>query len=59
MWNRLGTRLIPKLRSGNELKAEVSFSVAMDSKTVASFESELRQILDDLGLTDRVRIEKN
>jgi hypothetical protein len=25
IWNRLGTRLIPKLRSGSELKAEVSF----------------------------------
>ena len=50
MWNRLGTKLIPKLRSGTELKAEVSFSVSLDGKAVASFESELRQILEDLGL---------
>ncbi len=59
MWNRLGTKLIPKLRSGSELKAEVSFSVSVDGKTTASFESELRQILEDLGLADKIRIEKS
>ena len=59
MWNRLGTKLIPKLRSGSELKAEVSFSVSLDSKAVASFESELRQILEDLGLADKIRMEKS
>ena len=59
MWNRLGTKLIPKLRSGSDLKAEVSFSVLVDSKAVASFESELRQILEDLGLSDKIRVEKS
>ena len=59
MWNRLGTKLIPKLRSGTELKAEVNFSVSLDGKAVASFESELRQILDDLGLSDKIRIERS
>ena len=60
MWNRLGTKLIPKLRSGSELTAQVSFSVSLvDSKSVASFESELRQILGDLGLADKIRIEKS
>ena len=59
MWNRLGTKLIPKLRSGSELKAEVSFSVSLDGKAVASFESELRQILEDLGLADKIRMEKS
>jgi hypothetical protein len=59
MWNRLGTKLIPKLRSGTELKAEVSFSVSLDTKTVASFESELRQILEDLGIQNRIIIEKS
>ena len=49
MWNRLGTKLIPKLRSGSELKVDVGFSLSIDSKTTASFESDLRQILEDLG----------
>jgi hypothetical protein len=57
IWNRLGTKLIPKLRSGSELTAQVSFSVTLDGKAVASFEAELRQILEDLGLADKIRIE--
>jgi hypothetical protein len=57
IWNRLGTKLIPKLRSGSELKTQVSFSVSVDGKAVANFESELRQILEDLGLQDKIRIE--
>ena len=59
MWNRLGTKLIPKLRSGTELKAEVNFSVSLDGKAVANFESELRQILEDLGIQNRIIIEKS
>lgn len=59
IWNRLGTKLIPKLRSGSELTAQVSFSVTLDGKSVASFESELRQILEDLGLAEKIRVEKS
>jgi hypothetical protein len=59
IWNRLGTKLIPKLRSGSELTAQVNFSVTLDSKAVGNFESELRQILEDLGLADKIRIEKS
>jgi hypothetical protein len=59
MWNRLGTKLIPKLRSGDDLKAEVSFSVSVDTKTTESFESDLRQILQDLGLADKIRVESS
>jgi hypothetical protein len=59
MWNRLGTKLIPKLRSGSELTAQVNFSVTLGGKAVASFESEMRQILEDLGLADKIRIEES
>jgi hypothetical protein len=59
IWNRLGTKLIPKLRSGSELTAQVSFSVTLGGKTVAGFESELRQILEDLGIQNRIIIEKS
>jgi len=58
IWNRLGTKLIPKLRSGSELTAQVNFSVTLDAKSVATFEPDLRQILEDLGLSDKIRIEK-
>jgi hypothetical protein len=59
IWNRLGTKLIPKLRSAGQLTAQVNFSVTLDSKAIASFESELRQILEDLGLADRIRFERS
>jgi hypothetical protein len=59
VWNRLGTKLITKLRLGNDLKIDVGFSVSIDTKLAGSFESELRQILEDLGLGDKIRIAKS
>jgi hypothetical protein len=59
IWNRLGTKLIPKLRSGSGLTAEVNFSVTLEGKAVESFEVELKQILEDLGLADKIRVEKS
>ncbi len=50
-WNRVGMKLIPKLRSGKEPTATVQFSVTVDSASAAHLRAELQQILDDLGLT--------
>ncbi|MDD3580510.1 MAG: DUF499 domain-containing protein [Desulfobacca sp.] len=57
IWNRLGTRVLPKLRSGSELKIGISFAVTVDERMAHSFENDLKQILDDLGLTGSVNIE--
>jgi len=57
IWNRLGTKLIPKLRAGSEIKIGVNFSVIVDAENIKNFESDLRQILQDLGLGERIRIE--
>jgi len=57
IWNRLGTKILPKLRSGADLKIGIEFSVTVNTKLEKSFESEIRQILDDLGLTERLKIE--
>jgi hypothetical protein len=59
VWNRLGTKLITKLRAGTDLKIDVGFSVSIDGKVAGSFASELRQILEDLGLADKIRVEKS
>jgi hypothetical protein len=56
VWNRLGTKLLPKLRSGTNLRIDVEFSVTVESVVSRSFAAEVKQILEDLGLTDRVRI---
>jgi hypothetical protein len=57
VWNRLGTKVLPKLRSGADLKVGVDFSVTFSMDLARSIEADLHQILDDLGLADNVRIE--
>lgn len=58
IWNRLGTKLLPKLRSGGaELKVGVDFSATVRSDLAAGLTTEVRQILDELGLADKVKVE--
>ena len=58
LWNRLGTKILPKLRSGEDLDVAVEFSVKVDSALVDNFETELRQILADLGLGNDVHLQR-
>jgi hypothetical protein len=58
VWNRLGTKLLPKLRSGDDLEIQVKFGVTVKAEVVASLEAELRQALQDLGLKDKVSIHR-
>ena len=57
VWNRLGTKILPKLRNGTDLKIGIDFSVTIDRPLEGTFEADLQQILEDLGLSGRVRIE--
>jgi hypothetical protein len=57
MWSRLGTKLIPKLRSGGELCIEVDMSTTVNDDMAAGLIRELRQILSELGLADKLRVE--
>jgi len=57
LWNRLGTRVLPKLRSGDELKITVSFEVSVQSASADDLRAQLRQILSDLGLEGSVSVE--
>ena len=59
MWNRLGTKVLPKLRAGNDLAIDIAFSVRAGAASAETMEAELKQILDDLGLGDRVRVGKS
>ena len=58
LWNRLGTKLVPKLRAGTELTVGLNISVTIGSEVAAPFESDVNDILEDLGLGDRIRIDK-
>ena len=58
VWNRLGTKVLPKLRSGDDLSVGIEFSVRLDAAFAQNVETDLRRILDDLGLADRVTLER-
>jgi hypothetical protein len=57
IWNRLGTKVLPKLRGGSDLKIGIEFSVTVEGQLAQSFETDLKQILEDLGLTGRIHVE--
>jgi hypothetical protein len=57
VWNRIGIKVIPKLRSGSDLQVNVSFTVTVDDQNAHNFQAELRQILADLNLSEKIKIE--
>ena len=56
VWNRVGTKILPKLRSGDDLSVGVEFSVSVDSGLAQGFQLDLQQALDDLGLDAQIRV---
>ena len=59
MWNRLGTKVIPKLHEVDRLVVEITFTIDVPAPNAARKQAELEQSLNDLGLNDRVRIERS
>jgi hypothetical protein len=57
VWNRLGTKILPKLRSGTDLRIGVDFSVTLPVEGAIGIANELRQVLQELGLSETVRVE--
>jgi len=57
VWNRLGIKLLPKLRSGSDLKLGVDFSVKINAQYASNTEAELRQIIQELGLEGQIMVE--
>jgi hypothetical protein len=60
LWNKVGTKLIPKLRtSGQGLSLTLEASLDVPAKDLSHVESDLRQALRDLGLEGSVQIAKS
>ena len=57
VWNRLGTKILPKLRSGSDLRIGLEFMVTVKADAAGSLVAELEQILEELGLGGAVRVE--
>ena len=58
VWNRLGTKVLPKLRSGDDLSVGIEFSVSVSSQFARNMETELQQILDELELSNTIRVQR-
>lgn len=57
LWNRLGTRILPKLRSGTDVRIGIDLSVTVNKDQALNLEKDIRQSLDDLGLQGSVRVD--
>jgi len=58
-WNRLGTKILPKLRQGSDLTLGLNFSVLVRADSYESIEAELRQAIQELGLGESIRVEED
>lgn len=57
VWNRLGTKILPKLRSGSDLKIALEISVTVSADAATALTHELRQILQDIGLSEALKVQ--
>jgi hypothetical protein len=57
-WNRLGTRLIPKMRAAGSLTAAIRLEAEVDPARAAALSTELQQIIDEIGLSASIRVER-
>jgi len=57
LWNKVGIRLIPKLRSNAQPTLEVTFSLEIESGQAANLLREIQQALADLELTGKIKVD--
>jgi hypothetical protein len=55
-WNRFGTKVIPKLRVGDGLEVGIDLRLPLAADQASHLKTDLQQILQELGLTDRVEV---
>ena len=55
-WNRVGTRLLPKLQGSEDISVKVELSARVGAEQAQNMAAELRQALEDLGLNWQVNI---
>ncbi len=58
LWNRLGTKLIPKLRAGDNLVIGTDISIEVAQPMAESLQADVRQVLGDLNLADQMVIRR-
>src|SRR5206468_10035815 len=56
VWNKLGIKVIPKLRTGTDLELGIELRVRVGQAGASALASDLRQILAELGLSASVTV---
>ena len=57
VWNRLGRTLLPKLKTGTELRLSIDASIQIEMDGSNGLRQEIEQILRDLNLIDKVKVD--
>jgi hypothetical protein len=55
-WNRLGTKLLPRLRAAGRVAASITLCCEIETAATTELTAELERTLQDLGLADRLQI---
>jgi hypothetical protein len=58
VWNRMGTKLVPKLKGAGELRVGIELQVTARRDTAKNLIAEIRMILQELGLSDKIQVEE-
>lgn len=56
VWNRIGIKLIPKLRNGQQLRLGIEFCCDAEAADAVPLQAELMQVLADLHLSDSIQL---
>jgi hypothetical protein len=57
LWNKVGIRLIPKLRAGAQPTLGVNFVLELDSPKAENLVRDIQQALADLEMTGKIKVE--
>jgi hypothetical protein len=57
-WNRFGRSILPKLQAGDGLRAEIELQVSVDGAAAGAIEADVRRAVDDMMLSERLRVER-
>jgi len=57
LWNRIGSKLIPKIRSAADHRLTIECSAEMEAAQAAQLVRELEQAIADLNLTGKLFVE--
>ncbi len=56
VWNKVGTKILPRLRSGVDLKIGVELSSSVDARHAAALREEISRAIEELNLSGRLKM---